>query len=219
MEDDSNIQEIESYAIGSSGHEAIAFSNGKDFMKALERRMPDLILLDIMLPGEDGLSLLQKIRSDIKTKNIPVIMVTAKSTEMDTVKGLEQGADDYITKPFGVMELISRVKAMLRRFDREKQDDKEIIKYDKIVLDQNRRTCFVNGELTELTYKEFELLTMFLSNLGQVLTRDKIMNRVWGTDFAGESRTVDIHVNTLRKKLGSEGDCIKTVRNVGYKLE
>ncbi len=216
VEDDNNIQEIESYALKSSGHEVIAFANANEFWRTLENKLPDLVLLDIMLPGEDGLSILKKIRNDSTTKKLPVIMVTAKSTELDTVKGLDFGADDYISKPFGVMELISRVKAMLRRLDSEKVYNK--LSYKTISVDQNARQCVVNGKAVDLTFKEYELLCMFLMNTERVLTRENIMSNVWGTDFAGESRTVDMHINTLRKKLGDAGDSIKTVRNVGYKL-
>ncbi len=183
----------------------------------MQERKPDLLLLDVMLPGEDGLSVLKRIRSNKDTKELPVILVTAKDSEIDTVRGLDLGADDYLTKPFGVMELVSRIKAIMRRI-RPSSDD-AVLRYKNIYLDQDRRICLVDGENVELTYKEYELLRMFLFNLGIVLTREIIMETVWGTDFAGESRTVDMHIRTLRKKLKEAGSLIITVRNVGYKLE
>ena len=217
VEDDKNIQEIESYALGSAGYDVRCFDDGSAFSEAMKAVLPDLILLDIMLPGEDGLSILKRLRSDNETRNLPIIMVTAKSTEIDTVKGLDQGADDYITKPFGVMELMSRVKAILRRVKKDESED--VLRYKNIVLDQDRRLCTLDGEKVELTFKEYELLKLFLNNTAIVLTRDSIMASVWGYDFTGESRTVDMHIKTLRKKLGAAGGMIVTVRNVGYKLE
>lgn len=217
VEDDKNIQEIESYALGSAGYDVRCFDDGAAFSEAMKAVLPDLILLDIMLPGEDGLSILKRLRSDNETRNLPIIMVTAKSTEIDTVKGLDQGADDYITKPFGVMELMSRVKAILRRVKKDESED--VLRYKNIVLDQDRRLCTLDGEKVELTFKEYELIKLFLNNTGIVLTRDSIMASVWGYDFTGESRTVDMHIKTLRKKLGAAGGMIVTVRNVGYKLE
>ena len=217
VEDDKNIQEIESYALGSAGYDVRCFDDGAAFSEAMKAVLPDLILLDIMLPGEDGLSILKRLRSDNETRNLPIIMVTAKSTEIDTGKGLDQGADDYITKPFGIMELMSRVKAILRRVKKDESED--VLRYKNIVLDQDRRLCTLDGEKVELTFKEYELLKLFLNNTGIVLTRDSIMASVWGYDFTGESRTVDMHIKTLRKKLGAAGGMIVTVRNVGYKLE
>lgn len=217
VEDDKNIQEIESYALKGSGYDVRVFGDAPSFDAAMKEILPDLILLDIMLPGEDGLSILKRLRANASTKALPVIMVTAKSTEIDTVKGLDQGADDYITKPFGVMELMSRVKAILRRI--KPMSDDVVLKYKSILLDQERRVCLVDGCSVELTYKEYELLRMFLSNIGIVLTRDVIMETVWDSLFAGETRTVDMHIKTLRKKLGEAGSMIVTVRNVGYKLE
>lgn len=217
VEDDKNIQEIESYALGSAGYDVRCFDDGAAFSEAMKAVLPDLILLDIMLPGEDGLSILKRLRSDNETRNLPIIMVTAKSTEIDTVKGLDQGADDYITKPFGIMELMSRVKAILRRVKKDESED--VLRYKNIVLDQDRRLCTLDGEKVELTFKEYELIKLFLNNTGIVLTRDSIMASVWGYDFTGESRTVDMHIKTLRKKLGAAGGMIVTVRNVGYKLE
>ncbi len=178
---------------------------------------PDLVLLDIMLPGEDGLSVLRRLRSDKDTKELPVILVTAKDSEIDTVRGLDLGADDYITKPFGVMELMSRIKAIMRRI--KPMSDDVVLKYKNIYLDQDRRICLADEENVELTFKEYEMLRLFLSNPGIVLTREMIMETVWGTDFTGESRTVDMHIKTLRKKLKEAGGLIITVRNVGYKLD
>ena len=217
LEDDKNIQEIESYAIKGSGYDVRAFDDTEAFDRGMKEMKPDLLLLDVMLPGEDGLSVLKRLRSDNGTKELPVILVTAKDSEIDTVRGLDQGADDYITKPFGVMELMSRIKAIMRRI--KPTSDDVVLKYKNIYLDQDRRLCLVDEENVELTFKEYELLRLFLSNLGIVLTRETIMENVWGTDFAGESRTVDMHIKTLRKKLKDAGSLIITVRNVGYKLE
>lgn len=217
LEDDKNIQEIERYAIKGNGYDVCAFDDAQAFDRGMQERKPDLLLLDVMLPGEDGLSVLKRIRSNKDTKELPVILVTAKDSEIDTVRGLDLGADDYLTKPFGVMELVSRIKAILRR-TRPSSDD-VVLKYKNIYLNQDRRVCLVDGENVELTFKEYELLRLFLSNLGIVLTREVIMETVWGTDFAGESRTIDMHIKTLRKKLGEAGSLVITVRNVGYKLE
>lgn len=217
VEDDKNIQEIESYALKGSGYQVCAFDDGSGLDEALREVIPDLLLLDIMLPGEDGLSILKRLRANAATKALPIIMVTARSTEIDMVKGLDQGADDYITKPFGVMELLSRVKALLRRI--KPMSEETLLQYKNILLDRERRVCTVDGQSLELTYKEYELLRLFLSNIGIVLTRDIIMGAVWDTEYAGETRTVDMHVKTLRKKLGEAGNLIVTVRNVGYKLE
>ena len=211
VEDDNNIQEIEEYALKSSGFEVKCFDNAISFQEEIKNELPDLILLDIMLPGEDGLSVLGKLRSNSRTKHLPVIMVTAKVSEIDTVKGLDLGADDYITKPFGVMELISRVKALLRRIQ---SDEESVLSYKNLEIDVVRHVCQI-----ELTYKEYELLKLFMSNIGIVMSRDSIMNSVWGFDYVGESRTIDMHIKTLRKKLGDAGVYIITVRNVGYKLE
>lgn len=216
VEDDNNIQEIEEYALKSSGFEVKCFDNAISFQEEIKNELPDLILLDIMLPGEDGLSVLGKLRSNSRTKHLPVIMVTAKVSEIDTVKGLDLGADDYITKPFGVMELISRVKALLRRIQ---SDEESVLSYKNLEIDVVRHVCLVNGVQIEFTYKEYELLKLFMSNIGIVMSRDSIMNSVWGFDYVGESRTIDMHIKTLRKKLGDAGVYIITVRNVGYKLE
>ena len=212
-----NIREIERYALKNSGYEVEEFECGADFFKRLEHKIPALILLDIMLPNEDGLDILTKIRSNKDTARVPIIMVTAKTSELDKVKGLDLGADDYISKPFGIMELISRVKALLRRTSDLKEETK--ISYKEITIDNDKHAVLVNEELCELTFKEFELLKYLVINKGIVLSRDKIMNQVWGFDYEGESRTVDMHIKTLRQKLGEAGSCIKTVRNVGYMVE
>lgn len=217
LEDDKNIQEIESYAIKGHGYDVRVFDDAEAFDRGMREIQPDLLLLDVMLPGEDGLSVLKRLRSNNDTKELPVILVTAKDSEIDTVRGLDLRADDYITKPFGIMELMSRIKAILRRI--KPMSDDVVLKYKNVYLDQDRRICLVDGENVELTFKEYELLRLFLSNLGIVLKRENIMEAVWGTDFAGESRTVDMHIKTLRKKLKDAGSLIVTVRNVGYKLE
>lgn len=213
VEDDTNIREIESFALKNSGYNIADFESALEFNKALQNKIPDLILLDIMLPDEDGLMILKRLRSTPETKKIPIIMVTAKTTEIDKVKGLDSGADDYITKPFGVMELISRVKALLRRSG---DYEEKVISVGDIIIDDSKHTVTVDGELCELTYKEYELLKLLMNNMGIVLKREVIMERIWGIDFEGESRTLDMHIKTLRKKLGSGGQFIKTVRNVGY---
>lgn len=217
VEDDMNIREIQRYALKNSGFEVMDFECGKDMYKALEKRMPNLILLDIMLPNEDGLDILATLRKNKATKKLPIIMVTAKTTELDKVKGLDLGADDYMTKPFGIMELISRVKALLRRTT--DIEESAVLAHGEIVLDTDKRSVKVQDRLCELTYKEFELLKMLLLNRGIVLSRDKIMDQVWGFEYEGESRTVDMHIKTLRQKLGEAGSVIKTVRNVGYVID
>ena len=217
VEDDTNIREIESYSLKNSGYSVEGFDSAKAFWKRVAERRPELILLDIMLPDSDGIEILKKLRRTTETKKIPVILVTAKTSEIDTVKGLDTGADDYITKPFGIMELISRVKAIMRRA--YSMEDEKYLRLHDIFLDGERRMVCVNDEPCELTYKEFELLRFFMKNAGIVMTRDGIMEHVWGTDFEGESRTLDMHIKTLRQKLGDAGKYIKTVRNVGYRIE
>ncbi len=217
VEDDKNIREIEMFALKNSGYAVEEFENAKSFFSRTVEKVPDLVLLDIMLPDMDGLEIVKKLRSRPDTVRVPIILVTAKTTELDKVKGLDIGADDYLTKPFGVMELISRVKALLRR-SRALQDDKQMVLGD-ITLDSERREVHVGGDLCELTFKEFELLKLLMVNAGIVLHRDTIMSDVWGTDYEGESRTLDMHIKTLRQKLGEAGNMIKTVRNVGYKME
>ena len=217
VEDDQNIREIESFALKNSGYQVQGFECAKDFYHQLAEKTPDCILLDIMLPDEDGLEIVRKLRAIPDTKKVPVMMVTAKTTEIDKVKGLDIGADDYITKPFGVMELISRVKALLRRTSRMNEDSQLI--HEDILMDMDKHAVTVAGQLCELTFKEFELLKYLMLNQGIVLSRDKIMDQVWGFEYEGVSRTVDMHIKTLRQKLGAAGSCIKTVRNVGYMIE
>ena len=214
VEDDKNISEIESFSLKNAGHQTVEFPDGRSFYKELAEKKPDLILLDIMLPDEDGLSILRKIREKRETKRIPVIMVTAKTTEIDKVKGLDNGADDYLTKPFGVMELVSRVKALLRRTG--EQDAEKVIKIGDLVIDDEKRKVFVSGSAVELTYKEYELLHYLAQNQEIVLPRDSIMDHIWHANCEIESRTLDVHIKTLRHKLGDAGKYIKTVRNVGY---
>lgn len=214
VEDDKNISEIESFSLKNAGHQTVEFPDGRSFYKELAEKKPDLILLDIMLPDEDGLSILRKIREKRETKRIPVIMVTAKTTEIDKVKGLDNGADDYMTKPFGVMELVSRVKALLRRTG--EQDAEKVIKIGDLVIDDGKRKVFVSGSAVELTYKEYELLHYLAQNQEIVLPRDSIMEHIWHANCEIESRTLDVHIKTLRHKLGDAGKYIKTVRNVGY---
>ena len=218
VEDDKNIREIETFAMGNVGYEVQDFACAGDFYKALEEKKPDLILLDIMLPDEDGLAIVKKVRKWEETKQIPIIMVTAKTTEIDKVKGLDIGADDYMTKPFGVMELISRVKAMLRRSMKMPVDER-VLQIGEIVLDGDKHAVYVKGCLCDLTYKEYELLKLLMKNAGIVASREMILDRVWGIDFEGESRTLDMHIKNLRQKLKEEGSRIKTVRNVGYIME
>lgn len=217
VEDDKNISEIESFALKNSGYEVEAFQDAGSFREKMADRKPDLVLLDIMLPDEDGLTTLSKLRKNKETAKLPIIMVTAKTAEIDKVKGLDMGADDYLTKPFGVMELISRVKALLRRT--EPAEAEKVLQIGPIILDVEKHAVSVNGENCELTYKEYELLKLMLMNAGMVTKRDTILERVWGTDYEGESRTLDMHIKTLRQKLGEAGSRIKTVRNVGYLLE
>ena len=213
VEDDLNIQEIELFALKNSGYQAVGFDTAREFYKALDTRLPELILLDVMLPDEDGLNILRRLRTRADTQRIPVILVTAKGSEIDKVKGLDGGADDYIAKPFGVMEMIARVKALLRRSAGDAQD---VLSCGGVRMDCVRRMVTVQGEPVELTYKEFELLRLLLKNGGIVISRDVIMERVWDVSFEGESRTIDVHVRSLRQKLGACGAIIKTIRNVGY---
>lgn len=217
VEDDENIREIESFSLKNSGYKVEEFGGANPFWHRLNEKIPDIILMDIMLPDEDGLSVVKKLRARSDTRRIPVIMVTAKTSELDRVKGLDIGADDYLVKPFGVMELISRVKALLRRtMNLEHVKNYEL---GEIRMDDEKRQVTVKNKAVELTYKEYELLKYFLENVGIVLQREDIMVRVWGTDYEGESRTLDMHIKTLRKKLGESGSRIKTVRNVGYRME
>ena len=215
VEDDENIREIEAIALKNSNYLVKSFAQASEFYRAMDDILPDLVLLDVMLPDESGYEIVKRLRSQSQTRHLPVIMVTAKTSEMDMVKGLDDGADDYIKKPFSVMELLSRVKALLRRSTEEGNAQMRV---GAIQLDNNRRTVLSGGKTVELTYKEYELLRYFMINAGMVLSREAIMRQVWGTEFEGETRTVDMHVKTLRQKLGAAGGQIGTVRNVGYVL-
>lgn len=217
VEDDQNIREIESFALKNSGYSVADFECAKDFYRQVAEKVPDCILLDVMLPDEDGLEIVRRLRAMPDTKKVPVMMVTAKTTEIDKVKGLDIGADDYITKPFGVMELISRVKALLRRSMNIAEE--KFLSTGDIFLDGEKHMVYVKDEPCELTFKEYELLKLLVQNQGIVMSRDIIMERVWGINFEGESRTLDVHIKTLRQKLKSAGSLIKTVRNVGYMIE
>lgn len=216
VEDDESIREIETIALKNSNYIVSAFENAKEFYKKLDEIVPDLILLDVMLPDESGYDIVRKLRKRPATQDIPIIMVTAKTTEMDMIKGLDGGADDYIKKPFSIMELITRVKALLRRTAKE---EPKLLKLDDLVIDHERHVVTVNNEPVDLTYKEYELLRLLMGSQGIVMTREVIMRSVWDTDFEGETRTVDMHIKTLRHKLGDYGSRIKTVRNVGYVIE
>lgn len=216
VEDDESIREIETIALKNSNYIVSAFENAKEFYKKLDELVPDLILLDVMLPDESGYDIVRKLRKRPATQDIPIIMVTAKTTEMDMIKGLDGGADDYIKKPFSIMELITRVKALLRRTAKE---EPKLLKLDDLVIDHERHVVTVNNEPVDLTYKEYELLRLLMGSQGIVMTREVIMRSVWDTDFEGETRTVDMHIKTLRHKLGDYGSRIKTVRNVGYVIE
>lgn len=216
VEDDESIREIESIALKNSNYIDSAFENAKEFYKKLDELVPDLILLDVMLPDESGYDIVRKLRKRPATQDIPIIMVTAKTTEMDMIKGFDGGADDYIKKPFSIMELITRVKALLRRTAKE---EPKLLKLDDLVIDHERHVVTVNNEPVDLTYKEYELLRLLMGSQGIVMTREVIMRSVWDTDFEGETRTVDMHIKTLRHKLGDYGSRIKTVRNVGYVIE
>ena len=219
VEDDTSIRELVLYALKTAEFQVMGFENAASFYKRMKEQQPDLILLDIMLPDEDGVSILKKLKSRPDTENIPVIMMTAKSSEYDKVLGLDSGADDYITKPFGVMELISRVKAVIRRSDRSKGSAGEVLKIGELVLDEHKHEVYARGQAVSLTFKEFELLSYLMKNRGLVLSRDKILNTIWNYEYEGESRTVDVHIGSLRQKLGTCGDFIKTIRGIGYKIE
>ena len=216
VEDDDNIRELVIYTLETTGLKARGFADGSAFMEALAFDTPELILLDIMLPGDDGLELLKKLKSSSKTKGIPVIMVTAKGSEYDKVMGLDSGADDYVTKPFGMMELVSRIKAVLRRSG--KVEDRMDMENSGVHIDVKKHEVTVDGKEISLTLKEFELLEKLMRNQGIVLTRDQLLTEIWGYDFDGETRTVDVHIRTLRQKLGEKGEIIQTVRGVGYRV-
>lgn len=217
VDDDSAVRDIELYALEQTGFEARGFSDGTSLLEALKSEKPELIVLDIMLPGIDGVEILKRIKTMPKTRKIPVIMASAKGTESDKIKGLDTGADDYLVKPFGVMEMISRIKAVLRRLE-----PCELIKpitVGKIVLDEKRHTVAVDGKTVALTLKEFEILRLFMQSPSMVFSRERLLYEVWNADYLGETRTVDMHIKTLRQKLGAEAEYIKTVIGVGYKLE
>lgn len=217
VEDDAAIRDIEVYALLSTGFEALGFENGDTFWEALQNERPELVILDVMLPGTDGVQLLRKIRASAEFGDLPVIMATAKGSEYDRIQSLDLGADDYVVKPFSVMELVSRVKAVLRRYHPAKNSDE--LRLAGIVVNLEEHMVTVEGERVQLTYKEFELLRLFMTHLGTAFTRDQLFAQIWGMDYTGETRTVDMHIRTLRQKLGTYGDLIETIRHVGYRME
>ena len=217
VEDDASIRDIEVYALQSTGYEAKGFEDGTSFLKELKNQKPELVVLDVMLPGIDGIALLQKMKEDPETREIPVVMATAKGAEYDKIQGLDLGADYYLTKPFGVMEFVSCVKAVLRRC--QPRQVEHLLKTGGLIVNIDEHTVTIDGERITLTYKEFELLRLFLSHPGMAFTRDQLFNEVWGMDYCGDTRTVDMHIRTLRQKLKDYGELIETVRNVGYRLE
>ncbi len=217
VEDDASIRDIEVYALQSTGYEAKGFEDGTSFLKEVKNQKPELVVLDVMLPGIDGITLLQKLKEDPETREIPVVMATAKGAEYDKIQGLDLGADYYLTKPFGVMEFVSCVKAALRRC--QPRQVEHLLKTGGLIVNIDEHTVTIDGERITLTYKEFELLRLFLSHPGMAFTRDQLFNEVWGMDYCGDTRTVDMHIRTLRQKLKDYGELIETVRNVGYRLE
>lgn len=217
VEDDASIRDIEVYALQSTGYEAKGFEDGTSFLKEVKNQKPELVVLDVMLPGIDGITLLQKLKEDPETREIPVVMATAKGAEYDKIQGLDMGADYYLTKPFGVMEFVSCVKAVLRRC--QPRQVEHLLKTGGLIVNIDEHTVTIDGERITLTYKEFELLRLFLSHPGMAFTRDQLFNEVWGMDYCGDTRTVDMHIRTLRQKLKDYGELIETVRNVGYRLE
>lgn len=217
VEDDASIRDIEIYALNSTGFEAVGFEDGRKFWDALKTDRPELVVLDVMLPEIDGIELLKKMKAAPELEDIPVVMATAKGAEYDKIKGLDLGADYYLTKPFGVMELVSCVKAVLRRCSPKQGGN--ILKTGGLVMNVDEHTVTADGRRIELTYKEFELLHLFLAHRGTAFTRNQLFNDVWGMDYCGETRTVDMHIRTLRQKLGNYGKLIETVRNVGYRME
>ena len=217
VDDDNTIRDIEVYTLTQTGFEAKGFADGVSMLEALKTEKPELIVLDIMLPGKDGVEVLKEIKSNPETRKIPVIMATAKGTEMDKIQGLDTGADDYLVKPFGVMEMVSRIKAVLRRCEPDEKE--EVLSIGEITLSDKEHLVTVNGEKVVLTFKEFEILKLFMQSPGIVFSRDKLLSEVWGIDYLGESRTVDMHIKTLRQKLGDAGTIIETVIGVGYKME
>lgn len=217
VEDDNSIRDLMIYALNAAGFEACGFSDGASFWAAMKQQRPNLIMLDIMLPGEDGISILKALRSQIVTKDIPVIMATAKGTEYDKVTGLDLGADDYLAKPFGMMEMVSRVKAVLRRTS--SGGEQKPLRFEGLEIDPQSCVVHVDGQRIDLTLKEYKLLLTFMENMGRVFTRDQLLETVWGLDYIGETRTVDVHIGTLRTKLGKYGSLITTVRGMGYRME
>ena len=217
VEDDASIRDIEVYELQSTGYEAKGFEDGTSFLKEVKNQKPELVVLDVMLPGIDGITLLQKLKEDPETREIPVVMATAKGAEYDKIQGLDLGADYYLTKPFGVMEFVSCVKAVLRRC--QPRQVEHLLKTGGLIVNIDEHTVTIDGERITLTYKEFELLRLFLSHPGMAFTRDQLFNEVWGMDYCGDTRTVDMHIRTLRQKLKDYGELIETVRNVGYRLE
>ena len=218
VEDDASIRDIEVYTLSSTGFEARGFDDGVSFWSALQTQKPDLVVLDVMLPGVDGIELLQRMKASAELRTIPVVMATAKGVEYDRIRGLDLGADYYLVKPFGVMELVSCVKAVLRRCRRD-DAERAGLSAGGVSLDADAHTVTAGGQRITLTYKEFELLRLFMVHPGTAFTREQLMERVWGTDYCGETRTVDMHIRTLRQKLGEYGEMIETVRGVGYRLE
>lgn len=217
VDDDNTIREIEVYTLTQTGFEAKGFADGISMLEALKTEKPELIVLDIMLPGKDGVDVLKDIRKNPETRNIPIILATAKGTETDKIQGLDTGADDYLVKPFGMMEMVSRIKAVLRRCTPKEQEN--IITIGNIMLDDKKHIVTIDSKKIELTFKEFEILKLFMKNIGIAFSRDKLLSEVWGIDYLGESRTVDMHIKTLRQKLGAEGARIVTVIGVGYRME
>lgn len=217
VEDDSAIRELMIYTLNTTGFKATGFEESATFWEALKEQEPELILLDIMLPGEDGISILKKLRSQTEYARIPVIMATAKGTEYDKVMGLDMGADDYLAKPFGMMEMVSRIKAVLRRTGKEK--DSKILRIDSLELKIDEHTVLIDGKCIGLTLKEYELLSLFMGNPGRVFTREQLLTQIWSSDYIGETRTVDVHIGTLRTKLGKYGEYLETVRGVGYRMK
>ncbi len=217
VEDDAAIRDIEIYALQSTGLDACGFEDGLSFWTALQQTRPALVVLDVMLPGVDGVELLRRIRADARLCDLPVIMATAKGAEYDKIQSLDLGADDYVVKPFGVMELVSRVKAVLRRY--QPPAAQRLLRLGGLALNLDEHTVTIDGARVQLTYKEYELLRLFLSHAGMAFTREQLFAEIWGESYVGESRTLDMHIRTLRQKLGEYGRCIETVRNVGYRLE
>ena len=217
VEDDNSIRDLMIYTLDSAGFQAKGFAEGESFFQALQEQKPDLIMLDVMLPGDDGITILKKLKAHSNTAHIPVIMATAKGTEFDKVIGLDMGADDYLAKPFGMMEMIARIKAVLRRS--MPKEELNVLLAGKLELNLNEHTVTVSGKRVQLTLKEFEMLRLFMEHIGRVYTRDQLLSKIWGADYIGETRTVDVHIGTLRTKLAECGDYIQTVRGVGYRME